>query len=336
MRFLPGLIRLAFTAIFWVALQSILLPQEESIAVLDLEGRGISQPEAISLSDRLRAALVRTDKVRIIERGQMEAVLREQDFSLTGCTSNECAVEVGELLGVTHMVAGTIGKVGSMFTIDLRVVSVASGEIVRSISKDYQGEIEGLVGLMTVIADQFVGLSSPQGPITQEISIPNGLSNNDLSSEKFDSLNTVDEIYDLISNEELHSLSIGDSVYICDYGFLKYSWHAGLIINKRNKHKYSIRVDQDGDAIHKLSNRLIKKYAWLDPYWRGFEGKSLEIGDKVIAVSFEAGIVKGIVIKKGWLYNVTLETNRIGSGTEKKSTHLVDLRSIAMIRVPVE
>ncbi len=43
----------------------------------------------------------------------MQQILLEQDFQLTGYTSDECVVEIGQLLGAHFMLAGSIGKVGS-------------------------------------------------------------------------------------------------------------------------------------------------------------------------------------------------------------------------------
>jgi len=144
-------------AILWLLTPaSIPAQQTESLAILDLEGRGISTIEAASLTDRLRTALVRIGGITVVERGQMEQILGEQDFQLTGCTSNECAVEVGQLLGVTSMVAGSIGKVGSTFSIDIRTVDVQSGRITHSLWRDYRGEIDGLLGIMPEIAGELV------------------------------------------------------------------------------------------------------------------------------------------------------------------------------------
>ena len=142
--------------------------QTESLAILDLEGRGISTIEAASLTDRLRTALVRTGGVTVVERGQMEQILSEQDFQLTGCTSNECAVDVGQLLGVTSMVAGSIGKVGSTFSIDIRAIDVQSGRITHSLWRDYRGEIDGLLGIMPEIAGELVSaLTATEPPPTE-------------------------------------------------------------------------------------------------------------------------------------------------------------------------
>ncbi|MQY63786.1 MAG: hypothetical protein GH143_05725 [Calditrichaeota bacterium] len=141
------------------------------MAVLDLEGRGISSHEAASLTDRLRSELVYTGEVIMVERGQMEQVLAEQDFQLTGCTSDECAVEVGQLLGVTTMVAGTIGKVGSTYSLDIRTIDVATGRITQSIMRDYRGEIDGLLNEMRYLARELARVSELE-PDAQQLLRP--------------------------------------------------------------------------------------------------------------------------------------------------------------------
>ena len=87
-----------------------------AVAILDLEGRGISEMEAQTLTDRMRSELVNTGAVTIVERSQMQEILEEQGFQQTGCTSDECAVEVGKLLGVQNMITGSIGKIGTSYT----------------------------------------------------------------------------------------------------------------------------------------------------------------------------------------------------------------------------
>jgi len=165
-------------AVLWLLTPtSIPAQQAQSLAILDLEGRGISTIEAASLTDRLRTALVRTRAVTVVERGQMERVLSEQDFQLTGCTSDECAVEVGQLLGVTAMVAGSIGLVGSTYSVDIRTIDVQSGQIIHSLWRDYRGEIDGLLGIMPEIAEELVSATMiaetppPEAPAPASVTI---------------------------------------------------------------------------------------------------------------------------------------------------------------------
>lgn len=90
-----------------LALQTTTLPaQAIPIAILDFDGFGISQTEAIALTNRLRNELFRLGRFEVVDRGMMENILSEQDFQQTGCTSNDCLVEVGRLLGARQMVGG--------------------------------------------------------------------------------------------------------------------------------------------------------------------------------------------------------------------------------------
>jgi hypothetical protein len=59
----------------------------------------------------------------------MNEILKEQGFQMTGCTSSECAVEAGKILNVAKMVGGSIGKIGTTYTLDLRIIDVATGKI---------------------------------------------------------------------------------------------------------------------------------------------------------------------------------------------------------------
>ena len=89
---------------------SISQTNKNRIAVLDLEAVGVSKVESYTITDRLRSELVKTGAFIIVERSKMNAILEEQGFQMTGCTSEECAVEAGKLLGVT-VVARWAGEV---------------------------------------------------------------------------------------------------------------------------------------------------------------------------------------------------------------------------------
>mgnify|MGYP003311947733 CR=1 FL=1 len=133
------------------------------IAIIDLEGRGISALEAQTLTDRMRSELVSTGAVTIVERGQMAEILDEQGFQQTGCVSSECAVEVGKLLGVSQMATGSIGKIGSSYTIDVRMFAVEDGAIVRSVNRTYSGPIDGLITEIEMISWELISVTPPPG-----------------------------------------------------------------------------------------------------------------------------------------------------------------------------
>ena len=140
---------------------------KETVAILDFEGRGISQMEAQTLTDRLMSEMVNTNAVIMVERNQMEEIMQEQGFQQSGCTTSECAAEVGALLGVQNMVSGSFGKLGNSYTIDAKLFSVSTGGTIRSVSKTYKGEVDGLLVIIEIVAWELVGLQAPADKIAK-------------------------------------------------------------------------------------------------------------------------------------------------------------------------
>ena len=168
--------RVFYRSIFFISLFSIVWGQEttlnaetaaqlaegkQTVAILDFEGRGINQMEAATLTDRLMSEMVATNAVIMVERNQMNEILQEQGLQQSGCTSSECAAEVGALLGVQNMVSGSFGKLGNTYTVDAKMFSVETGATIRSSSKTHKGDVDGLLVIIEIVAWELVGLQAP-------------------------------------------------------------------------------------------------------------------------------------------------------------------------------
>jgi len=103
--------------------------QKMRLAILDLKPQNVSGPTASMVSDLLRTELFNTGLFRVIERSEMESVLKEQNLQLTGCTDTECAVQLGKILSARKMLIGTIGRLGTKYIINARIVDVERGEM---------------------------------------------------------------------------------------------------------------------------------------------------------------------------------------------------------------
>lgn len=108
-----------------------------NIAVMDLTiSGGVPESYKVALSDRLRQELFKTGAFTVVERSAMEEILSEQGFQASGCTTDECAVQMGLLLGVERIVAGSLAKIGETHTISIRMIEVATGKILMAESED--------------------------------------------------------------------------------------------------------------------------------------------------------------------------------------------------------
>ena len=132
----------------------------------------VSQGVAGILSDSLRTYLVNTNKFTIVTRENMEQVLKEQNFQMSGCTSQECIVQMGQLLGVRKMFAGSIGKVGATYVINLKIIDIESGKIEKAVTEQCaKCEEDALLTSITNIANKIIEIK-PIPPVVSKPPVP--------------------------------------------------------------------------------------------------------------------------------------------------------------------
>jgi len=127
-----------------------------TVSVMDLNAAsGLSQSELILLTDKLLSSLVEYRVFEVVERSKRNEILKEQGFQMTGaCSEASCLVEVGQLLGAQKMIGGTIGKLGNVFVVELRMIDIQTGAIDLSFSRNY-GKMTDLLTAMKEAAEIF-------------------------------------------------------------------------------------------------------------------------------------------------------------------------------------
>ncbi len=138
------------------------------VAVMNLDASGIEASAIIALSDRLRYELLNTGRFDVMERNRMDDILKEQGFQQSGCTTTECVVEVGKMLGVARMISGSVGKVGRIYTLSVRMIDIETGRIMISKTEDCECPIEKvLTQSIGNVAMKLAGLAPGQTPAGQ-------------------------------------------------------------------------------------------------------------------------------------------------------------------------
>jgi N-acetylneuraminic acid mutarotase len=121
-------------------------PAKDVVAVLDLEAVEATKVQALAFTDRVREELVSGGNFTLVDRAQMNAVLDEQALQQTGCTSQECAVKVGKILGVRKLVTGRLTKIDSeLWQVSAMMVDVETAETLRAVSVQHVGPYRTLL-----------------------------------------------------------------------------------------------------------------------------------------------------------------------------------------------
>jgi curli biogenesis system outer membrane secretion channel CsgG len=130
----------------------------QAIAVMTLKNSsGVTPDEAVLLSDRFGIELQKTGNVTVIEREKMQQLLAEQGLAASGaCADEACQSRMGQMLGAQKIVSGSIGKLGSLYMVSIRLVNVQTSAIEKTASRDVKGEIENVVGSLSGLAQELV------------------------------------------------------------------------------------------------------------------------------------------------------------------------------------
>lgn len=99
------------------------------VAVLELQPKNTTKVVAGAVTDMLRSDIVGTKLFTIVERTQIDQILKEQEFQMTGCTDQNCAVQIGMLLSANMILIGEVTKVSGEHIITVRIVDVKLGSV---------------------------------------------------------------------------------------------------------------------------------------------------------------------------------------------------------------
>ncbi len=162
--------KMGFVAVGLILVAS--LSAQVNIAVIEFGGKNVLPGDASALTDRLRVELFLTGKFIVLEREKMDAILKEQQFQLSGCTSDACAVEVGQLLAVKQMVSGSVSKVGQTYSVTARLIGVEKGNLIGVGKCDLKGDIGDLMSCLSSVAAQLAGEQPVLSPEQTNTTIP--------------------------------------------------------------------------------------------------------------------------------------------------------------------
>ncbi len=126
-----------------------------TIGVLELDVNNVDAGEARAISERLRAYLGRTNVFQVIERNKMESIMQELGFQLSGaCDTDECVVQVGKILGASKMVAGSVSRVGTIYSLQVRIVDITTSQIETQAFRDVNGVEQVLTEATQTVANE--------------------------------------------------------------------------------------------------------------------------------------------------------------------------------------
>lgn len=136
------------------------------IAIMDFENiSGVVKYDGLgkAMSSMLISdieANVSPKRLQLVERAQIQKVLKEQNFQASGSVNKSTAVQAGKILGVNYLLVGDVYILNDQLIINARLTNTETGDIV--FAKKQEGKTVGWLSLKTNIAkDLATSLSQP-------------------------------------------------------------------------------------------------------------------------------------------------------------------------------
>lgn len=109
-------------------------PKTLALAAVTARG-GADSDDADEMTDALETALVADGRLRLVERRELQRVMKEQALSQSGVMSDAAQIKVAQLAGARFIAVGAVQAKGSRYTLSLRAIDAESGQVAFAASQ---------------------------------------------------------------------------------------------------------------------------------------------------------------------------------------------------------
>jgi hypothetical protein len=290
---LKGLIKYKFITI--LCLWSSLLSQDGKLAVsiLDFTGEDVSDKLLRACYQKLETSLIESNQYTVIAKNQREEILKEMKFQNSGVCDEECAVEIGQLVGAEYLMLGDIIGFADLYQINIKIVNIEKGDVVEKVTKEIQGNLSDLLNGMAESSREITrrivsggGQIIPQQPgmaITQK-----KYGSIIIESTPSGATVLIDNVKKGSTPLELKNIEVGTrKLKLFKSGYVTIS--KGVIIHEKKPVNVSeVFIIKTGDLT--ITSEPTKSMVYLNGDYKGktpFTIRELTIGDYDVTVSSE-------------------------------------------------
>lgn len=106
-----------------------------TLAILETESDNVDITTIKILNSNLIGEMANSRKIRLVERTRLDAVVQELGLISSGLTAeSDSLAQIGKMTGADLLLLSSIGKVGSVYSINLRVINVETAQNEQSVT----------------------------------------------------------------------------------------------------------------------------------------------------------------------------------------------------------
>lgn len=122
-----------------------------AIAVMPFTPNSQAKEYQQTVTDKMITQLVNLKRFRVIERGAIEAVMKEQKFSLSGLVNEDSAIQLGKIVGADVIIMGNLSIEAGFSRFSARVIDVETS--VNIVAKESSTNRSGIKHIEKLVED---------------------------------------------------------------------------------------------------------------------------------------------------------------------------------------
>ncbi|MBI5068649.1 MAG: hypothetical protein HZB56_10450 [Deltaproteobacteria bacterium] len=122
-------------------------PRKTRVAVMEIRALGTEAHKAELLSEVALTEASGLERFEIIGRSDIASMIGfEQQKKVLGCADDSsCLAEIGGALGVDQVLVGSLGRLGALYRVDLKLVDAKKARVLARFGESVEGNEEKLV-----------------------------------------------------------------------------------------------------------------------------------------------------------------------------------------------
>ena len=149
---------IALASTWWAPVWALQDQETKRIALVDF--RNLTGNERLdrykkSVPDQIQTVMARTGRLRMVERGQLEAALSELRLGMDAIVDDQTAVQLGKVLNANAIVTGSYHQEGNQLQFTARVIDVETSEVITGVVErcHVRGDVFGTIDR---VADELI------------------------------------------------------------------------------------------------------------------------------------------------------------------------------------
>ena len=99
-----------------------------TLALFTFEGTGMQDEDIALYTGYLRLELHQTKSFILVEKNQINELLREKEYDRMDCKTMDCAIEIGKLIGIKKAIVGSFELAADTCKISGQLINIDSSK----------------------------------------------------------------------------------------------------------------------------------------------------------------------------------------------------------------